>query len=151
MQQDAEQQYIDFEDLVTGTRKVTVQVVGKTIEVDYDPNAYDDALQIQFQKIFKLPDEHPERVKFANVVIYTLVRGWNLRDRDGQMMPINPDTVSRMGIPIRSKISGAVMEDIWGSVQALPKSDATSSTGLLATVNGVEHPAGSSFSTPGGS
>jgi hypothetical protein len=141
MQQDAEQQYIDFEDLVTGTRKVTVQVVGKTIEVDYDPNAYDDAL----------PDEHPERVKFANVVIYTLVRGWNLRDRDGQMMPINPDTVSRMGIPIRSKISGAVMEDIWGSVQALPKSDATSSTGLLATVNGVEHPAGSSFSTPGGS
>lgn len=103
--------FIDWDDMLTGTRDLAVNYAGRAVRFTYNPNDYTGPLQARVRKLLKLPDEDPRQSDWTNATVQSLVKAWNFR-RNGEPVPVDAGSVARLALPLKLAMINAMQADL---------------------------------------
>lgn len=92
---------IKLSDLKKKTKRVSLEILGETLAVEYRPGAITPVF------LSALQDET------LAAALPQIITWWDLQDEDGEMIPIDEDSLKNDGfIELNKTILGALLEDI---------------------------------------
>ena len=97
---------LDLAKLQAKAARVSVDFDGETIDVEYRPHRYDNAMQLKLGSLREVPAFDPLIEALAD-----LVCGWDVTD-GGKPLPANATTLARFPVMLLLKITGAIMDDV---------------------------------------
>ncbi len=140
-------EYVDYDDLIQGTRDLEVPFTGRRIAFTYNPNKYDGLLQAKMERASNLPMGDPRRSELFNTLLLTVLTSWNFRRKNEQgeavMVPIDITALSKLALPLKISMGVAIQTDLGLTAGPKEGSSSDSPTPLPAETaassrNGIE-------------
>lgn len=112
-----------------GKRVVFVPFQGERLAVEYDVRGYDDSLFVEYQRINKMADDDPARLRINTMVCKCMLRAWDLTEgcteeceahkSNGSgpicrehATPVTEEAILGLPVLLRNQIASRIMVDV---------------------------------------